>query len=272
MGKRIGHLDGRRPVVGGIRGWTGVPALLIPGQEQAFGIYEDCLRLTETATPAGVGHVPPGWTADVIGAANGTIIMGDVIGGVWIIQTIDEDDDWIQITLGDAANGAFCPSTYKDIWYETRIKVSNLDEINVAFGLVDPQAGVYLGNAGVGMTTADHIVWLIVDGTAGITETWHIEAADSDGGTTTNVDTEVDAAMLTWHTFGFIVHNTTDIFWYYDRAQVYHMADVLTIPNNKMLMPFFAVKAGRTVVAKVMPDWVMCVQQRWPTDSEPTLV
>jgi hypothetical protein len=249
--KKVGFIDARRPTVGGIPAWGEAPALLIPGQLQGYGIYEEFLGVTELAAP-----VVPGWRLDVFGGG-GALSLADVRGGNVLFQTNGANNDSGQLTLGDAVHGAFFPEAGKDIWYEAKMKhsYSEADE-NIAFGLIDPSVGEYLDDDGGGLNIANHLLFVVLDGEA----LWYFQG-DKTGTTDKNslATAPVDLAL---HTFGFHVRGVTAVDVYYDRALI-AAGQVLTasIPVTG-LMPFFAIKAGSGHVEAVYFDYIMCVQKR----------
>ena len=250
--KRLGFIDGRRPVVGGVPAWTEVPGLLIPGQLQAYGIYEEFLGITELAA----GAVVPGWRLDVFGGG-ATLSLADVRGGNVLLQTAGGNNDAGQLTLGDALHGAFWPEADKDIWYEALMKHSYVEaDENIAFGLMDPAVAAYLGNDGAGIAINNHLAFVVLDGEA----LWYFQ-----GNKAAAVDKNslaIAPVNLVYHTFGFHVRGVTQVDVYYDRNLI-AAGQVLTanIPVTG-LMPFFAIKEGSGNVEAVYFDYKMCIQRR----------
>jgi len=256
MDKKIGFIDGRRPVVGGINAWTEVPGLLIPGQLQGYGIYEEFMGVSELNVPAGIGHNVPGWESNIFngGAA---LSLADIRGGNVLLQTAGGNNDSGQLTLGDVVGGAFWPAADKDIWFEALMKhtYAVADE-NIAFGLIDPDAAVYLADDGGGIPINNHLAFVVLDGGA----LWCFQ-----GNKAGLVDTNslaIAPVDLVFHTFGFHVRGVTAVDVYYDRVLV-AAGQILTanIPVTG-LMPFFAIKAGSAAVEAVYFDYIMCIQRR----------
>lgn len=258
--KKFGFIDARRPVIGGVPGWTGVPALLVPGQGQVFGIQEDFFKSTELA--AAPGESPTGWETDAFGGL-GTFVISNEAAGVGLWQTNGADNDAIQSTLGSIGigGGAFWPRVGHDIWFEARVKVSHIDEIIVAIGLQDPDPLVYMGNAGAGPAVQNHLLFTAVDAGAGITENWHFEG----GRVAAEVDNNLAVplvALPTWFILGFHVVGITRVDVYVNRALV-AAGQVVTanIPITG-LMPVVCIKAGDGAVQAFYVDYIMCVQRR----------
>jgi len=250
--KKVGFIDGRRPVVGGIPAWDEVPGLLIPGQLQGYGIYEEFLGITELAA----GAVVPGWRLDGFNGG-ATLSLADVRGGNALLQTAGGDNDSGQLTLGDGVHGTFFPEAGKDIWFEARMKhtYSEADE-NIAFGLIDPSEGEYLDDDGGGLNIANHLLFVVLDGES----LWYFQGDKT--GTSDKNSLAIAPVDLAYHTFGFHVRGVTAVDVYYDRALI-AAGQVLTasIPVTG-LMPFFTIKAGSGNVEAVYFDYMMCIQAR----------
>lgn len=255
--KRLGFLDGRRPVVGGVVGWSGVPALLIPGQGQVFGIFEDFLKSTELAA----GEAPTGWETELSGVGEGTFIIAEQLGGAGRWQTDGGDDHAIQSTLGSVDGGAFIPQVDKDIWFEARVKLSHIAEIIVAIGLQDPSETIYMGNAGAGPAVQNHLLFTAVDAGAGVTENWHFEGGKVAAEEDKNLAIPL-VALPTWFKLGFHVHGVTKVDVLVDDAIV-AAGEIVTanIPTTG-LMPVVCLKGGAAEIQTLYVDYIMCVQKR----------
>ena len=251
--KRIGNLDSKRVTIDGINGWPEVPAVLVPGSMQAYGIYDDFLKECNLAA----GRTLNGWR---LRATGGTFIIANEAGGVGLMQTGAVNDQLAQITLGGDATGAFFPAADKDIYFEVRTKVDTVcaGTANVAFGLIDPAAADYLQAAGAGVSQADYICWEMLDDAV---TTWNFTAASTGGGVDRNVTTTAYES-LTFHTFGFWVHGITNIYPFYDR--VYEPLGLIAAANIPLtgLMPFFAVRSGDGTNEPLYFDYCMCIQER----------
>jgi len=261
MRKQPGFIDARRAAVGGIAGWTGpeggIPAILIPGHLDAFGIYEDFLMGTELAAR----ETPMGWESDEFNAG-GVFAIADHIGGVALVQTNGGDNDAMQATLGSCnalgSGGAFWPQAGKDIWFEARVKHSyDPADVNLAFGLIHPGVAQILRDNGVGCNINNRLMFVVLDGE----DTWYFEG-DKAGDTDKN-DLEKAPADLAWHTYGFHVRGVTAVDVFYDRVVVAG-GKVLTanIPTAAGLMPFFAITAGSAIAEAIYVDYIMCIQKR----------
>jgi hypothetical protein len=256
--KRISGIDARRPMVGGIPGWGAVPGLLIPGQEHAFGIFEDFLHVSELNVPAGITHMVPGWEGEIQNA--GTLQTADVRGGVVLMQAPGADNDAVQITLGSLDGGAFWPEAGKDIWVEFRVKLSPADDINFAVGLQDPSTTIYLDDDGAGLTVNNHICFYGLDeDDAAAVDIMFV--GDKAGAADAN-DTGYDLADLTWMYLGFYVNGVTSVDCYYNRVKIASAALATANIPITGLMPFLCLKAGQGEAQALYADWCMAVQQR----------
>jgi len=254
--KRIGFLDGRRSVVGGVPAWGGVPALLIPGQLQGYGIYEDFLRyiLADAAEPS-----VPDW---LCAKTNTVLSIADIAGGAVLLTTGAVDEDTGQMQLGDGVGGMFWPAAGKDIWFEARVKqtIAGTNTLNLAFGLQDPcGATEILADVGAGPAVNNHLMFLTLDTGAG-NNAWSFEG-DKAGAPDRNALGE-NLESLVWHTYGFHVVGVTRVDVYYDRELV-AAAEIATanIPVTG-LTPFVCIKTGTTAIEAVYIDYIMCVQKR----------
>lgn len=265
--KRVGFIDARRPVVGGIPGWTHVPGMLIPGQLQGYGIYEEFLGYVLSNAEPSI----PGWLC----ANQATVLsISAYRGGVVALSTGGADEDFGQMQLGDGVGGAFFPGVdpvnklIKEIWFEALVKqtIAGGTTLNLAFGLVAPAgAGEILADGG-GAALADNRLYFVTrdDGTA---SAWTFEG-DKAGTTDPNL-LGIALESLKWHTYGFHVHGIDgagllpaqcDV--YYDRALVAAgQVTTLSIPTA-CLTPFVCIKTGDNVAEAVYVDYIMCIQQR----------
>lgn len=256
--KRIGGIDARRPMVGGIPGWGNVPGILVPGQGQAFGIFEDFLGISELNIPAGIGHGVPGWEAEIQNAC--TLTSADIIGGVAVLTAGGADNDAGQLTLGSLDGGAFWPQAGKDIWVEFRIKASPADDINFFVGLQDPSTTIYLDDDGAGLTVNNHIGFYGLDeNDAAAVDIMFV--GDKAGAADAN-DTGYDLADLTWLYLGFHVNGVTSVTCYYNRAVIATAALATANIPITGLMPAICLKAGQAEAQYLYVDWSMAVQER----------
>ena len=259
MTKRTGNIDSRRITVDGIPAWNEVPALLVPGNMQAYGIYEDFLEEQNLAGADPIGRSPRGWHARM---SNADWAMADVAGGVCMITTDGGDNDYGQITLGGELSGAFFPAANTEIWFETRIRqtIAGINTLNLAFGLIDPTNDEYLRDNGAGILAAieNYIIFQTLD-TGGGNNAWSFVGEKATAADTNALT--IDLVSLEWHTYGFYVHGVDNIYVYYDRE--YQEDGLIATANIPItgLMPFVAIKDGGDV-EYVQIDYIMCIQTR----------
>ncbi len=259
--RQPGYIDGRRLRVGNIPTWGPVPNVLIPGTEEAYGIFEDFLSCEDLA--AG-GVTPTGratWQFRFLTA--GTIDQADEVGGAVVLAAPAADDRGAQIIMGSLAGGGiFFPLATKHIWFEARAKVTieTASAFNHFIGLIDPVDADILttGGGGGAMPNQDIIGFFVWDGQVN----W---AFCGDESTTQTVLTLGAARVVDndYHYFGFYVNGVTSVTCYYDREVV--AAGALTGTNIPLtgLMPAFAVKSGNAAgLDSLTIDYVMCVQLR----------
>lgn len=254
--KKVGYIDARRQIIGGVPGWSQVPALLIPGQLKAYGIMEDFLGyvLADAAEPS-----IPNWLC----ANTSTVLsIADIVGGCVLLQTGAGNEDTGQMQLGDGVGGAFWPAAGKDIWFEARVKqtITGTNTLNLAFGLQDPcGATEILADAGAGPAAQNHLMFLTLDTGAGV-NAWSFRGGKVAAATTNALAKNLES--LVFHTYGFHVRGVTQVDVYYDRALI-AAAKILTanIPVTG-LMPFVCIKTGTTEIEAVYVDYIMCVQLR----------
>lgn len=255
--KKTGNIDSRRITIDGIGGWPQVPAVLIPGNLQAYGIYDDFFEECNLAA----GRTLDGWR---LRATNALFTIADVVGGVFMLNTSDTaDNDVAQLTLGGEDGGAFWPAAHHDIFFEVRVRqtILGVNTLNLAFGLQDPAAAEYLGDDGGGPTTDNHIMFLTLDTAAG-NNAWSFESDKAGTADRNALTLNLDA--LTWHTYGFWVRGVTNIYVFYDR--VYYADGLIATDEIPVtgLMPFFCIKDGNGAALDeyIQVDYIMCVQIR----------
>lgn len=251
--KRTGNIDARRITIDAIPGWPEVPAVLVPGNMDVYGIYDDFFKECNLAA----GRTLNGWRLRVTG---GAWTMADEPGGVGLMQTGAVNDQLAQVTLGGDATGAFLPAAHHDIYYEVRTKIDTVGAgtANVGFGLINPAAADYYQAAGAGIAQTDYICWETIDDAV---DTWSFTSASAAGGVDRN-DIEIDLESLTFRTFGFWVRGLDAIYPFFDR--VYYPAGLIATANIPLvnLMPFFAVRSGDGTNEPLYFDYCMCIQER----------
>jgi len=259
--KKTGLITSSRFTVAGVPLFKDVPALLVPGALDYYGIYEDFVR-TGIVTETGGLFAPPGWSVRATGAAS-LCTVANVVGGCLTLTTGAADNDTIQITLGNAvipSGGAFWVADGNDIWFETRLQHTLVGEINIGIGLMDPAATDYLADGGAALPQPDFIMFNTLDGDAN----WMLSGNKAAVGVDEN-NSGIARVANTDITLGFHVSGNTPNYicdGYVNRALV----GALQLPFASIpltgLMPFIAIKTGHAGAESLTVDYIMCVQAR----------
>ena len=161
------------------------------------------------------------WT--VVKDNNATVAIGaDIVGGVAVLTseaTTDNDGASIQ------GNEVFAVQAGKDLWFETRIKVSDADDTDLCVGFTVN----FATNPEAMLTAADRIVFESDDGTATlqcITEKDGTETA-------TALATAYDLADDTYVKLGIHVLSNTTVEFYVNRELV--ATHTTNIPDDENL-------------------------------------
>jgi len=256
--RQPGYIDGRRLRVGGVPLWGPVPNVLIPGTEEAHGIFEDFLSCEDLvaggATPTGRA------TWEFKFATAGTIDQADEVGGAVIMAAPAADNQGGQIVLGSLAGGGiFWPAADKHIWFEARIYagVVAAAEFNYFVGLVDPvNAALLADGGGAGAMPNNNCIGIwSYDGETD----WYSIGDDSGVESSVGLGEAVTAA---WITLGFYVNGITSVQCYINRVATGAIIAPANLPDGIGLMPAIAVKNGSAAADTIQVDYVMCVQLR----------
>lgn len=254
--KKIGYIDGRRIRVGGMEAWGPVPSVLIPGTEEAYGIFEEFLGVEQL----NVGGNSHDWEFWIQNAA--VLTQADEPGGVGIITCGGTNNDSGQIILGAlAGGGGFFPLASKHLWFEAKIRaglVGPAVETNYFVGLMDPlNAAILADNGGalpnniLGFVKRDlalEVNWSFVGRKIAVEDMNPL-------GDDCVVEND-------WHTLGFYINGITNVVVYYDREVIADGAVLFANIPLTGLMPAIAVKDGSGAAETIEVDYVMCVQLR----------
>ncbi len=251
-----GYIDGRRLRVGNVPNWELVPNVLIPGTEEAHGIFEEFLSCEDLA--AG-GATPTGRaTWEFKFATAGTIDQADEVGGAVIMAAPAADNRGGQIIMGSLAGGGiFFPLATKHIWFEARAKVyiETAGEFNHFIGLINPVDADILADNGAALPNNDMLGFVVRDGASN----WSFVGDKASAEVYDDLLVAVDAS---YHYFGFYVNGVTDVQCYLDRVLIANTIATAQVPVTG-LMPAFAVKSGNGAgLDSLTIDYVMCVQLR----------
>jgi len=259
--RKTGFIEGNRVVVApGIPTMNGVPAALIPGQLDWYGLYEDFVKGLVTDT-AGL-FSPPGWSGDLTGAAS-ICTIANVVGGRLTLTTGAADEDTLQLTYGNGvipSGGAFLVADGNDIWFEALLQHTLVGQTNVGIGLMDPANTDYLTDAGGALVQPNFIMFVTQDGDAN----WFIAGNKAAAGVDKNT-TGIARAANTDITLGFHVSGVTPNYicdCYVNRVLIAAaQLPFASIPLT-YLMPFIAIKTGHAGAESMTVDYIMCVQAR----------
>lgn len=174
-------------------------------------------------------------------------IVADTRGGELLLSsqaTTDDDGSSIQ------GNEIFAPAAGKEIWFETRIKVADADDMDVFVGLTEN----FASNPEAVLTASNRIGFQINDGSASIL--CKSEASDVE----TSKDSEEDAADATYVKLSFHVVGTSLIEFFVNRIKV---AEIETnIPTANMAVALFELSGSNSGTKTLTADYVMAVMTR----------
>lgn len=170
-------------------------------------------------------------------------IEADTLGGRLLMSsaaTTDNDGSSIQ------GNEIFKVVADKDIWFETKLQVSDADQMDVFVGLTVN----FATNPEAALTAADRIGFQIDDGGASIL------CKTEAGGTETSTDSGQDAADATDVTLGIHVVSNTSVEFYVDRALVAtHTANITT---ENMAVAAMELSGDATGTKSMAVDYLYC--------------
>jgi len=193
------------------------------------------------------------WTKQVLNSGTLTL-LADHVGG-WAKSTGDGSTD----NSGGSIQGneIFMAEASKNIFFETRVAVSDADDMDMFVGLAEN--GTFA--TGVPFTASNQIGFLLVEGAA------DIYANCDSGGTETKTDTGVDFAdgaesssnITNVRTLGFVVKGTGQVAFYVDRVLV--TTTTANIPTSA-LTPWFCAISGTTTADAAWCDYIHVAAQR----------
>jgi hypothetical protein len=194
------------------------------------------------------------WTYSQLTSGTGAI-KADAIGGWYEISGSGSDNTGASIQ----GNEVWGPEASKNIFFETRIIMSDADQMDMFVGFCENGTLA----TGVPFGTNNQIGFLVVDGAA------DIYAVCDNGGTETKTDTGVDfsdgsvtgSTITNDRRLGFIVRGTGQVEFYVDRKLVTTTVSTTTIPTAQMTT-WFAAVSGEAVANVVDCDYLLAVAQR----------
>lgn len=181
------------------------------------------------------------WT--VVKDSGATVaIVADTAGGEIALTsatTTENDGGSIQ------GNEIFLPAAGRTIWFETRVKVVDADEVDIFVGLVQN----FATNPEAALTASNMIGFLIADGSAAITAV--AESAD----TQTTATTGASAVDATYVRLGFKVNGISSIEYFVNRQKV---ATITAVPTTEMAPALFHLSGSASGTHAMTADYVGC--------------
>lgn len=221
---------------------------------QGLSLWEDCPLLAAVSDPSvgvhffhdfvGLDKSTESWVATQ--ATSGTATAGVLAGGTVALSAgAATDNQGVNFQL---AGGAFVPAAAKDIWYEARLKCS---QVAVQF---------YAGLAVVDTT-------LIAAGAVAHTDSIGFSSVTDDGvllgnvraSSTSSTTTGATLAADTFVRLGFKLTGVSSVTFYVNGSAV-GSAVTSNIPSGAVLTPSFVCQATGSGTPIVNVDWVRAFQ------------
>lgn len=256
MKGRIGYIDSSRLKMVVAGSLNNAPGNINP-LSGAYGIIEHFIGVPTLAAGApNLASLQSGaWAYMIQNAA--TLAQADGAGGLATITCGGADNDAGQLIAGfAAAMGAFVPAADKDIWFETRVRSTNLGtaQINLFFGLVRPVAAILLADNGGAIPNQNYLGFVVRDGGA-------VYSFMGDKAGVQTITASAIALDTNYHTFGFYLKGVSTLIPYIDGTPYPALSPVLATRLPVVgLMPALCIKAGNTFAEVLTPDYIVAVQ------------
>ncbi len=186
------------------------------------------------------------WTVVKDAGASVALAADTENGEVALTSAATTDNDGASIQ----GNEIFLPESSRTIWFETKLKVSDADQMDVCAGLTVN----FATNPEAMLTAADRICFQIDDGDASIL------CKTESGGTETSTDSGLDASDATFVTLGFRVSETGKVKFYVNRNLV--ATHTTNIPTTEMTIGIMELSGDATGTKSMNVDYVMAAQTR----------
>lgn len=171
-------------------------------------------------------------------ALNGTVVLTSA-------ATTDNDGASIQ------GNEVFALGSGKKLWFETRLQVSDADQMDVFAGLTIN----FATNPEAVLSAADRVGFQIDDGNASIL------CKSEKSSTETSTDSGVDASDATYVKLGFRWDGSSKVEFFVDRALV--ATHTTNNPDDENLTPaLFELSGNSTGTKSMTADYVMVIIER----------
>lgn len=177
----------------------------------------------------------------VVKDTSATVAIGaDTANGRLVLTsaaTTNDDGASIQ------GNEIWLPASGRTIWFETKLQVSDADDMDVMAGL----SVNFATNPEAALAAADRICFQINDGGASIL------CKTESGGTETSTDSGVDAVDATDITLGFKVIGTTGVEFYINRQLV--ATHTTNIPTTELTFALMEISGSNTGTKSMSIDY-----------------
>lgn len=184
------------------------------------------------------------WTVVEDGTAT-SAILADTVGG-WLNLTSPATDNTGSSVQG---NEIFLPAAGKHIWFETRVQLSDTDDMDFYAGLTVN----FATNPEAVLTAANRIGFQINEANASIL------CKTESGGTETSTDSGEDAVDATAVKLGFHVEGTSKVEFFVDRVLV--ATHTTNIPTTEMAPAAFML-TGAAAIKSLYVDYITVVASR----------
>ena len=174
--------------------------------------------------------------------------QADTLGGrVLLSSTATTENDGASMQ----GNEIFVPVSGKDIWFETKLQIATVAQVDFFAGLTVN----FATNPEAVLTATDRVGFQIDDGDASIV------CKCEDTNTETSSDSEVDAEDATDIILGFHIIGTAEVRFFVNRVQVVsHTTNIASDQNYAVALMELSGQATGTQSMAV--DYVMCVATR----------
>lgn len=190
---------------------------------------------------------PCRWTIVKDSGASVAIEADTLSGRALFSSAATTDDDGSSIQ----GNEIFKVRSGKDIWFETKLQLSDATEMDFCAGLVVN----FSTNPEAILTAADRICFQKNDGDASIL------SKTEKSGTETSKDTEVDFADATDIILGFHVHSDSKVEFFINRHLVStHTTNI--VDDEELTIGLFELSGVATGTKTMSVDYVMTVMER----------
>ncbi|MDH3376522.1 MAG: hypothetical protein OEQ39_06085 [Gammaproteobacteria bacterium] len=183
-----------------------------------------------------------------------TITIADNGGSGWLeIKTNNKAADDVEIQK----NGeSFAFTTSKDLWFETKIAIDDVDQDLVFVGLTVADTDVLgsFGNDFIGFRFTTNAANVFIHAKNGTITTNTLTTSWTDSGATVGGN----AKVLAFKVDG----SDGDVWAYVDGVQVASAASSTTLPNDEALSPVFAIRTADTGADSLFVDYLEIRQTR----------